>query len=537
MLEQVREFLRTDRVKNKKRFYTVFALLVITISFAGLNGSLQDVDESFFAFVARDSLEQNSWLVQIKLGEPTFFKSPLMFWNTMLSFKLFGVSDFAGKLPSALANIATAFALLFIGRAVFNSYKTALAAVLIYECSIQVYISSHQICTDVYYQLFLMLSLLFFLKAIRENRYWFLLAGVCNALVFLSKSALGLVMPATILLYILFNRKWRLLPHLILFFLVSLAVSMPVFVAAYFRVPEMFKASFIEGYLVNAVSGEKSLNPLNLVYGFVYFFGLITVMLLPFTGGLIFVFFRKREDQKLKDLVWNENTKPLTLFFLVAYVGFSVIRQRLPHYTLPMIPALALYIARVYCSTREEKRIYLSNIVLAAVALTAFGGFALLQWSRFPNWRDVAVGLILIYTLFIGLNTLFFVQTPSPGARPFLIVAMFYGLFTLFTAVTVPMDFNRDLRDFAPTYEYPAPLYMVRTREVEETGKKNPLYWYTRKIPVGYRDFAKFAEEKQQIKKGSYIIYYRGDTERMIALFPSFELLQTGRIWNIGYYE
>jgi 4-amino-4-deoxy-L-arabinose transferase-like glycosyltransferase len=537
MIEKLRDFVLYDRISSRARYYGILSLLILAISFAGLNGSLQDVDESFFAFVARDSLEQNSWLVQIKLDEPTFFKSPLMFWSTMLSFKLFGFSDFAGKLPSALANIATAFALLSIGRLVFKSYKTALTGVLIYECSIQVYISSHQICTDVYYQLFLILSLLFFLKALGENRLWFVLAGLCNGLVFLSKSALGLVVPATFLLYILLDRQWKLIPHLIVFFLISLAVSMPVFVAAYLKVPEMFKRSFLEGYLLNAVSGEKSLNLLNILFGFVYYFVLIIAMLLPFSGGLIFIFFRKREDRKPRDMIWNEKTKPLTVFFLVTYIGFSVIRQRLPHYTLPMVPALALYIAHLYCSTGKAKGIYLSNTILAALALTAFSGFALVQWSRFPAWRDVAIGLIALYTIFITVNVLFLLKSVSARTGLFTIVGLFYALFTLFAAVTVPMDFNRDLRDFTRVYKYPAPLYMVRTREIEETGKKNPLYWYTRKIPVGFRDFETFAEARSRIEEGSFIIYYREDTERMTALLPSFEILQTGRIWNIGFYE
>ena len=222
MFEQISIFIHTDTIRNRARFYSILALLLIAVSFAGLNGTLQDVDESYFAYVARDSFEQNSWIVQIELGEPTFFKSPMVFWAQMLSFKLFNVSDFAAKLPSAIANLITAFALFFICRSVFKSPTVAFLAVIIYQCSVQVHISSHQICTDVYYQMFLMLSLLFCVKAFSDKVRWLLLAGVFNGLVFLTKSALGLVLPATLFLYVVFSRRWRLLLHVFLYFIINL---------------------------------------------------------------------------------------------------------------------------------------------------------------------------------------------------------------------------------------------------------------------------------------------------------------------------
>jgi len=538
LFEQITTFIRTDTIRNRARFYSILALLLIAVSIAGLNGTLQDVDESYFAYVARDSFEQNSWIVQIEMGEPTFFKSPMVFWAQMLSFKLLGVSDFAAKLPSAIANIITGFALFFICRSVFKSPTVALLAVIIYQCSVQVHISSHQICTDVYYQMYLMLSLLFCVKAISDKVQWLLLAGVFNGLVFLSKSALGLVLPATLFLYIVFSRRWGLLLHVFLYFIVSLVVSLPFFLAAYVKIREVFIESFITNYLLKVVGGgDGGFDPLFTLSAFLYYFVFLVAMMLPFSSGWIHILFRKNEKVKAKDIIWSDESKILSLFFLTTYIGYSLIGQRLPHYTLPMIPTLAMFISYAYRNIGEARKVYLSHIVLAAITLLIFTGLVISQWKRFPTWRDVAIGLIVIYTLFLILNTFFLIK--SIPARPgiFALILLFFITFTIDAAVTVPMDFNRDLRRFARLYEYPAPLYMVRTREISETGKSKPLYWYTRARVEGYRDMNSFIESKPSVESGSFIIFYKGDIDEMSQLLPTLSVLETGKIWIIARVE
>jgi 4-amino-4-deoxy-L-arabinose transferase-like glycosyltransferase len=537
MVEKLREFVLHDRVSSKARFYGLLALLILGISFAGLNGSLQNVDESIFAFTARDSLERNSWIIQIDRGERTFYKSPMVFWAAMLSFKVFGVSDFAGKLPAALANTAAAFALFFLCMQLFKSYKTGLMAVLMYLCSIQVYISSHQICTDVYYQTFLLISLLFCLKGIRQKPGWFFLAGLANALVFLSKSALGLVIPVTLFLFILFDRRWKILPHLVVLFVVSLAVSLPFFITAYVKEPDMFMTYFIERYLLNAVRGSGGMNPFGVLYGFGYFFVLLNVMMLPFTPGWVHVLFRKREPVKTGDIIWKGENKILTLFFLTSYVGFSLIPQRLPHYTLPMIPTLAVFTAVVFTRTEKPGKIYISHAALAGLALIVFSGFVVLEAARYPTWHDVAIGLIAMYALFIGMNVIMYVKRVPASTGLFSVVLLFFAAFTITVAVTVPMDFNRDFRNFAEHYRRPEPLYVIHSRNVNEGGKSNPVYWYMGVEPVEFADLETFEEAAGDITRGSYIIFNREYTEELESLLPSLELIQKGKIWNFARYE
>ena len=197
--------LDSKSLKYNKLFFLLFFILILAYSLTGQNGSLQNVDEVLFARVARESLENNSWLIQIKDGKQNFFKAPMVFWSAMLSFRLFGVSDFTARLPSAIANIITSYIILLFCVKMFHSHKTGIIAVFIYLCSLQVYASSHQICTDLLALMFLLLSIFFSLKGIEDDKRWYLMAGFFNGMVYLSKSALGLVIPITLFFYILFK--------------------------------------------------------------------------------------------------------------------------------------------------------------------------------------------------------------------------------------------------------------------------------------------------------------------------------------------
>lgn len=77
---------------------------------------LFDWDEINFAESAREMLITGNYLtVQVDF-EPFWEKPPFFFWLQALCMNLFGVNEFAARLPNAIAGILTLQALLFIGR-------------------------------------------------------------------------------------------------------------------------------------------------------------------------------------------------------------------------------------------------------------------------------------------------------------------------------------------------------------------------------------------------------------------------------------
>lgn len=137
MIKRIIDGQDREDLITKKYFFIIFSILVLAISLIGLNGSLQNVDEVLFARVSRGSLEEGSWLIQIKDGKQLFFTAPMVFWTVMLSFKLFDVLDITARLPSAIANIVSSFIIRSIQQLRYRWVLTMILKVLLTFIKIQ----------------------------------------------------------------------------------------------------------------------------------------------------------------------------------------------------------------------------------------------------------------------------------------------------------------------------------------------------------------------------------------------------------------
>src|SRR5581483_2308040 len=64
---------------------------------------LWDPDEARYAEIAREMLARGDWLIPHLNYVPYVEKPPLLYWLTALSFRLFGLSEFAARLTPALS--------------------------------------------------------------------------------------------------------------------------------------------------------------------------------------------------------------------------------------------------------------------------------------------------------------------------------------------------------------------------------------------------------------------------------------------------
>src|SRR6185295_2066718 len=82
--------------------------------------SLLDPDEAHYAQITKEMLAAREWLVPLVGGHPFIDKPVLFHWLQGLSFKLFGLSEFAARLPSALAAVALLWTTYWLGRELFD---------------------------------------------------------------------------------------------------------------------------------------------------------------------------------------------------------------------------------------------------------------------------------------------------------------------------------------------------------------------------------------------------------------------------------
>src|SRR6516164_7259502 len=73
-------------------------------------------DEGRYVGVAWEMLRSGNWLVPTLDTLPYFHKPPLFYWLTAASLAVFGVNEWAARLPSLLAATGSAFALYLFAR-------------------------------------------------------------------------------------------------------------------------------------------------------------------------------------------------------------------------------------------------------------------------------------------------------------------------------------------------------------------------------------------------------------------------------------
>ena len=117
---------------NRLASYLLIAVVAALLFFHSLgNVPLFDWDEINFAESAREMIETNNYMqVQINY-EPFWEKPPLFFWMQVAAMKIFGVNEFAARLPNALCGVATLLILFGIGKRLHNE-RFAFWWVLIY---------------------------------------------------------------------------------------------------------------------------------------------------------------------------------------------------------------------------------------------------------------------------------------------------------------------------------------------------------------------------------------------------------------------
>ena len=344
-----------------------WALLLALPLLWQLGGTLLfDVDEGAFSEATREMLQSGDWGHTTLNGAPRFDKPLGVYWLQALSVWIFGLNEFALRLPSALSCWAMALALGAFGAKRWGRAAGLLASAITVT-SIGPLAIGRGATADALLNLLLVLAGLDLWRFIESNtRAPLRRAYAWVALGMLVKGPVALLVPgAAFLVWCAAGRRWSLLRSAMFDargWALMLALALPWYLYALNR----HGMAFVEGFLLRhnverftGTIGGHSGSPL-------YYLAILPLLAMPWAPLLAAVVMRWRET-------WND---PLGRFLLgwggFVLMFFSLSSTKLPHYMLYGYAPLVLLMARAMVQAGARMRGALGfSIVLWALLVAA----------------------------------------------------------------------------------------------------------------------------------------------------------------------
>jgi len=384
--------------------------------------SLMDDVDAVQAQIARNMLNSGDWVTARLDGIAYLEKAPLIYWLIAISYKIFGVHDWAARIPVVAAAIVLALVTAAFGAWAFGARAGLYAGLCISTC-VGLFLFTRILIPDVIVTLCMALSIWAFLRAIDEEEphpcWWALLLAASIGTSLLLKSLIGVLFPvASALVYLaitrqLFERKiWKRL-HLWTGAAVVLLIAAPWHVLATLRNPPYFDFSLrsapgeYHGFLWFFFMNEQVLRFLNLRYPRDYntmpralFWLLHLVWLFPWS-----VYFPAVAKLSFRPIDRAGRTRLLALCwagFILVFFTFSTTQE---YYSMPCYPALALLLGSAMAAggvwIRRGTRALSCVLLCAAIA----AGTLYVMVRNLPAPGDISSALNLnpgAYTLSLG---------------------------------------------------------------------------------------------------------------------------------------
>jgi 4-amino-4-deoxy-L-arabinose transferase-like glycosyltransferase len=359
----------------------LLSIAIISIA-AGLGRpTLWEPDEPRFAEATRQMFARGDFITPYFNGVPRFEKPILLYWLQALAFTVFGDTEFAARLPAALAGIG-AVIVLYLLAARIASRPAALVAAMALATMFRFVTYARQGVTDIPALFFIVSALDGFERASDTSGHRsaaLLVAWSSVGLGVLTKGPVGLLPVIIWGCYAAVRRDWTLISRIRPWFglLVASLIGMPWHVAMIVQHGRGFVDFAIGHEMVARVLSEESFAPeRGWTYYLKVFPGDAAPWSLLFVAAVAWAALRWRAlDARTRQAIVFGGT-----WFGTVIVVFTLSQSKLPHYILPAYPAAALmigvFVERVTASLEDAKfwRVPVAATcaaVLAAAVLTA----------------------------------------------------------------------------------------------------------------------------------------------------------------------
>jgi len=430
--------------------FDVLLLVVLSGWLAGVHlGQLPlvDPDEPRSALVARLMVERGDWLVphlpELFRREYPHYpvrgdlmvylnKPPLFFWLEAAAMKVFGPTELAARLPSALAQVVTVLLVYAISRSVWGRRAGLLAGLVMTTATMALILGRVARMDAVLVALMaaMLLACLRLMSDAHRPRLWVALLYVSAGLGLLTKGPVAILIPGVAMVStILLTGRWadirRLRP--LIGVAIMLLISAPWFLYMHYRFPPVEAGA--RGFLYEFFVRQNMVRATAETFGEAkppgYLVAVLLAGFIPWTLFLPAAFLhRLRSD-------WRGRKRRPAGVLLLAWTAavlvlFSASKTQFGHYVLPAFPPLAI-LTGAYLGDRlgDRERSRLFRLLLGAtLALClALAVVVILARQGIDAGRPVRVSTLVAVTTVLTVSLVCLVRRREAASVGLIVVA------------------------------------------------------------------------------------------------------------------
>ncbi|MBT8210682.1 MAG: glycosyltransferase family 39 protein, partial [Eudoraea sp.] len=353
---------------SRTRFWILIGLIFL-VYLAGMFVTLFENDSAQFAVMAMRMVQENDFINLFKGPEEYLDKPHLHYWLAALSFKIFGIHDWAYRIPAILVTLLGGWSCYGLGKTLYNQDAGKIAA-LIFLSAQTIVLSVIDVRTDAVltgFTVFALWQLVLFFE--RKTLINIVMGAIGAGLAFSTKGQIALVVIALPLLcYLAYSRKWKLLlDWRVLVALLVFALTITPMLYAYYQQFDLHPEKVIRGKanrtgfrfifweqsferLSGEGVGQNSSDYFFFFHTFLWVFLPWTVIGLAAYGSRAKRIIRNR-FQRVKGVELLTVGGITLIFILISFAQF-----KLPHYLNITMPLFAVLTAAYLVWLRNENR-------------------------------------------------------------------------------------------------------------------------------------------------------------------------------------
>ncbi|MDD5411076.1 MAG: glycosyltransferase family 39 protein [Methylobacter sp.] len=513
----------------------IFLIWAVLIAVSLYIRPLFPVDETRYASVAWEMWVRDDFLVPYLNGETYSHKPPLLFWLMQLSWWLFGVNDWSLRLISPLFSLATLFLSGAVARALWPERRQVVEITPLILLGFFFWIVYSTLTMfDMMLAFFVLLGIYSLLKLAYSGlslKYWVLL-GVAIGGGVLSK---GPVILLHILPVALLAPWWRGLSTANfrwMYWYVGLiaAIFIGAVIALCWAIPAGISGgeSYRNAIFLGQTSGR-------LVKSFAHqlpwwwYMQILPLLLLPWL-------FLKPVWTGLRKLTYQDYGIRFCLAWaLPVFIAFSLVSGKRIHYLLPLIPAMALLLARIADEITEHSRWKRAHIILMAI-LGLFGAMlVLLLWlNDIYHWLEEISLISPVWGSLLFIIAVILGATKAKSAQDSVLYVCMASVAALLVISCGFFEIKADRYDTREAANKISRLMDENKAIALYGGKYHGQYHFTGRLKQAiavlpdFNDLHRWAERHQT----GYIIVTYKDSETLPASLISYHYPYKGQ--NIG---